>query len=64
MALLGPYASALGLDRRSGRPGPRCPSASPAELAAAVAAALDNVARHCPPGTKAFVLVERRSRAR
>ncbi|MFI6579084.1 MacS family sensor histidine kinase [Nocardiopsis sp. NPDC050513] len=28
------------------------------ELAAAVAAALDNVARHCPPGTPAWVLVE------
>ncbi|MFG1602782.1 MacS family sensor histidine kinase [Actinoplanes sp. NPDC049265] len=28
------------------------------ELAAAVGAALDNVARHCPPGTKAWVLVE------
>lgn len=28
------------------------------ELAGAVAAALDNVARHCPPGTKAWVLVE------
>ncbi|MBR8742414.1 MacS family sensor histidine kinase [Nocardiopsis sp. MG754419] len=28
------------------------------ELAAAVAAALDNVARHCPEGTRAWVLVE------
>ena len=28
------------------------------ELAAAVSAALDNVERHCPPGTRAWVLVE------
>jgi signal transduction histidine kinase len=28
------------------------------ELAAAVGAALDNVARHCPPGTRAWVLIE------
>ncbi|MEV6629428.1 DUF5931 domain-containing protein [Actinoplanes sp. NPDC051470] len=28
------------------------------EVAGAVAAALDNVTRHCPPGTKAWVLVE------
>jgi signal transduction histidine kinase len=29
-----------------------------AEITAAVAAALDNVAEHCPPGTKIWVLVE------
>jgi signal transduction histidine kinase len=28
------------------------------ELGAAVAAALDNVERHCPPGTKVYLLVE------
>jgi signal transduction histidine kinase len=28
------------------------------EVAAAVAAALDNVAKHCAPGTKVWVLVE------
>ncbi|OLT30135.1 histidine kinase [Nocardiopsis sp. CNR-923] len=41
---------------------PATPVALPAhaarELAAAVAAALDNVARHCPPDTPAWVLVE------
>ncbi len=34
------------------------PGRTAAELAAAVAAALDNVERHCPPGTRAWVLVE------
>lgn len=36
----------------------RLPERTAHELAAAVAAALDNVTRHCPPGTKAYVLVE------
>ncbi len=36
----------------------RLPAAVARELAAATAAALDNVARHCPPGTKAYILVE------
>jgi signal transduction histidine kinase len=34
------------------------PRSVAAELAAAVAAALDNVARHCPPDARAWVLVE------
>nr|WP_304437774.1 DUF5931 domain-containing protein [Nocardiopsis sp. NRRL B-16309] len=34
------------------------PARSAAELSAAVQAALDNVARHCPAGTRAWVLVE------
>ncbi|MCY9784767.1 DUF5931 domain-containing protein [Nocardiopsis sp. EMB25] len=34
------------------------PAWAAGELAAAVAAALDNVARHCPAGTPAWVLVE------
>ncbi|WP_301184362.1 MacS family sensor histidine kinase [Nocardiopsis exhalans] len=34
------------------------PGYAVAELAAAVAAALDNVDRHCPPQTRAWVLVE------
>jgi signal transduction histidine kinase len=36
----------------------RLPARTAHEIAAAVAAALDNVVRHCDPGTKAFVLVE------
>ncbi|MET0418820.1 MAG: ATP-binding protein, partial [Actinoplanes sp.] len=36
----------------------RLPAAVARELAAASAAALDNVVRHCPPGTKAYMLVE------
>jgi signal transduction histidine kinase len=36
----------------------RLPSKVANEIAAAVAAALDNVVRHCEPGTKVFVLVE------
>jgi signal transduction histidine kinase len=57
MALLGPYASpAVTLA------GPAAPVRLPAtvarELAAAVAAALDNVERHCAPGTKVYMLVE------
>jgi signal transduction histidine kinase len=34
------------------------PEATAREVAAAVGEALENVARHCPPGTPAFVLVE------
>ncbi len=34
------------------------PAPVAAELSAAVRAALDNVERHCPPGTRAWVLVE------
>jgi signal transduction histidine kinase len=36
----------------------RLPARVVTELAAAVGAALDNVTRHCPPGTKAWLLVE------
>jgi signal transduction histidine kinase len=36
----------------------RLPARVAGEIAAAVSAALDNVARHCEPGTKAWVLVE------
>jgi signal transduction histidine kinase len=36
----------------------RVPDRVARELSAAVVAALDNVVRHCPPGTKAYVLVE------
>lgn len=41
----------------------RLPERAARELSAAVAAALDNVTRHCPPGTKAYVLVEMESGA-
>ena len=36
----------------------RLPARTARELAAAVAAALDNVARHCDPGTKVYLFVE------
>jgi signal transduction histidine kinase len=36
----------------------RLPGGVAREIAAAVSAALDNVTEHCPPGTKAWVLVE------
>jgi signal transduction histidine kinase len=43
----------------SGPAGPvRLPAATAREVGAAVAAALDNVERHCPSGTKAYILVE------
>ncbi|MFI5889176.1 MacS family sensor histidine kinase [Actinoplanes sp. NPDC051513] len=55
--LLGPYASST--VTISAPAGPvRLPAATARELAAAVAAALDNVDRHCPAGTKAYLLVE------
>jgi signal transduction histidine kinase len=43
----------------AGPAGPvRLPAATARELSAAVAAALDNVTRHCAPGTKVYMLVE------
>jgi signal transduction histidine kinase len=57
VALLGPYASEV-----VSVAAPADPALLPArvarEVAAAVAAALDNVARHCATGTKVFVLIE------
>ena len=57
MALLEPYA---GPEVTLAGPAGAVRLAAPAarELAAAVAAALDNVARHAPAGTKAYLLVE------
>src|SRR4051794_1982055 len=57
MSLLGPYASAT-VSVAAPAGAVRLPSRVATELAAAVGAALDNVARHCEPGTKAWVLVE------
>jgi signal transduction histidine kinase len=57
MTLLGPYASAT-VSVAAPAGAVRLPSRVATELAAAVGAALDNVARHCEPGTKAWVLVE------
>ncbi|MFF5079924.1 MacS family sensor histidine kinase [Actinoplanes sp. NPDC000266] len=57
MALLEAYASPV--VTLSGPAGPvPLPATAARELRLAVAAALDNVARHCPPGTKAYVFVE------
>ncbi|MEV4349575.1 DUF5931 domain-containing protein [Actinoplanes sp. NPDC049596] len=57
MALLEAYASPV--VTISGPAGPvRLPAATARELRLAVAAALDNVAKHCAPGTKAYVFVE------
>jgi signal transduction histidine kinase len=57
MTLLGPYASSV-VSIAAPAAAVRVPSRTAAQIAAAVAAALDNVAEHCPPGTKAWVLVE------
>ena len=57
MALLDPYASAT-VSVAAPAGAVRLPSKVATELAAAVGAALDNVVRHCDPGTKAWVLVE------
>jgi len=57
MTLLGPYASAT-VSVAAPAGAVRLPSRVATELAAAVGAALDNVARHCAPGTKAWLLVE------
>ncbi|AGL20744.1 MacS family sensor histidine kinase [Actinoplanes sp. N902-109] len=57
MTLLEPYASeTVSVAAPAGAV--RLPAAVAAEIAAAVAAALDNVTRHCEPGTKVWVLVE------
>jgi len=57
MTLLGPYASAT-VSIAAPAAAVRLPAKVADEIAAAVAAALDNVVRHCEPGTKAYVLVE------
>jgi signal transduction histidine kinase len=57
MAMLGPHASAT-VSIASPAAAVLLPSRVAADIAAAVAAALDNVARHCDPGTKVWVLVE------
>ena len=57
MALLETYASPT--VTVSGPASPvRLPAPTARELRAAVAAALDNVARHCDPGTKVYLFVE------
>jgi signal transduction histidine kinase len=57
IALLGPYASAeVFLAAPAGAV--RLPARVARELSAAVGAALDNVVRHCEPGTKVYVLIE------
>ncbi|GGQ39728.1 MacS family sensor histidine kinase [Couchioplanes azureus] len=57
MMLLDPYASATVSVAAPAGP-VRLPSRAATEIAAAVAAALDNVTTHCEPGTKVWVLVE------
>jgi signal transduction histidine kinase len=57
MTLLDPYASST-VSIAAPAAAVRLPSSAAAEVAAAVAAALDNVAKHCEPGTKVWVLVE------
>ncbi|BCJ54338.1 histidine kinase [Actinoplanes sp. NBRC 14428] len=57
MALLDPYASAT-VSVAAPAGAVRLPSRTANEVTAAVAAALDNVTRHCDPGTKVWVLVE------
>ena len=57
MTLLAPYAStSVSVAAPAGAV--RLPARLAREIAAAVSAALDNVAEHCEPGTKAWVLVE------
>jgi signal transduction histidine kinase len=57
MTVLGPYASSTVSIAAPAAP-VRLPGRVARELTAAVAAALDNVTRHCAPGTRAWVLVE------
>jgi signal transduction histidine kinase len=57
MALLAPYATAT-VSVAAPAGAVLLPSRQAREIAAAVSAALDNVAEHCEPGTKAWVLVE------
>ncbi|MEV4641530.1 DUF5931 domain-containing protein [Actinoplanes sp. NPDC049548] len=57
MTLLDPYASAT-VSVAAPAGAVRLPSRAASEIAAAVAAALDNVTKHCAPGTKVWVLVE------
>jgi signal transduction histidine kinase len=57
MALLGPYASPVVTVAGPAGAVP-LPARVARELGAAVAAALDNVERHCESGTKVFILVE------
>jgi signal transduction histidine kinase len=57
MTLLGPYASTT-VSIAAPAVAVRLPGRTAAEVGAAVAAALDNVVRHCAPDTKVWVLVE------
>jgi signal transduction histidine kinase len=57
MALLGPYASST-VSIASPAAAVPLPARVATEVAAAVGAALDNVVKHCSPGTKVWVLVE------
>jgi signal transduction histidine kinase len=57
MMLLGRYASAT-VSVAAPAAAVRMPAHAAREIAAAVTAALDNVSRHCDPGTKVWVLVE------
>jgi signal transduction histidine kinase len=57
IALLHPYASAQVSVAAPAGP-VRLPARVARELGAAVGAALDNVARHCDPGTRVYLLVE------
>ncbi len=57
MSLLEPYASTT-VSVAAPAGAVRLPGPAAAEIAAAVAAAIDNVNRHCDPGTKVWVLVE------
>lgn len=57
MTLLEPYASSV-VSIAAPADAVRLPSRVATEIAAAVAAALDNVTKHCEPGTKVWVLVE------